>query len=466
MVAGPMSPYLKEARATALLALPMIVGQLGQILMGMADSVMIGWVGTVPLAASAFAGTLFAMVLIVGSGLLVPVAVLVSRAHGARDDEEAGIWLRHGLALGGAVGLAGMLVLLGIGTQLHRFGQSPEVVAEVEPYYTIIAVSTVPVMLFMVLRQFAEAMGRPWIPMTIMLVGVLLDIWLNWILIWGNWGAPALGLAGAGWTTLFSRTLGVVVLFLLLRRREDLAKAWPFGRGPLASGWSVLTRTRFVTMARIGVPAAGMLLFEVGAFSAAAVMVGWLGASSLAAHQIALSCASFTFMFPLGLSTATSMRLSRAIGASEFAALRPIGFSSMAMAAAVMTLFALIFALGGRAIATGFVTDLEVVALAGRLLLVAAIFQLFDGVQVVGVGALRGLSDLKLPAIITFVAYWLIALPGGYLLGAKGPFGAVGVWGALAAGLAFAAVFLTWRFARLTRPEQSFVGDASRPVLP
>lgn len=446
-----MSAYVKEARATAALALPIIVGQVSQMLIGITDSVMIGRVGTVPLAASAFASTLFGMIFVVGIGLLVPVAVLVSRAHGARNDAEAGAWLRHGLVLGAGVGLAGAIVLLLLGTQLHRFGQPAEVLAEVSPYYEIIALTAIPSMIFQVLRQFAEAMGKPWLPMVIMLAGVGLNALLNWMLIWGHWGAPELGLAGAGWATLISRIAGAAILYLWVRNHAGFSAAWPY-RGAQRGWLDGLSRERFATMGRIGVPAAGMLMFEVGAFSAAAVMVGWLGAVPLAAHQIALTCASFTFMFPLGLSMAVSMRLSRAVGENNRAALRPIGFSALGMATSVMGLSALTFAVVRGWLAAGFVEDPEVIALAGRLLLVAAIFQLFDGAQVVGAGALRGLSDVKVPTAITFIAYWLLALPGGYLLGVRGPFGAVGVWVALAAGLAFAAVFLAWRFARLTRP--------------
>jgi MATE family multidrug resistance protein len=211
-----------------------------------------------------------------------------------------------------------------------------------------------------------------------------------------------------------------------------------------------LERERFRAMLRMGVPAAGSLLFESGAFAAAMLMMGWLGATALAAHQIALSCAALTFMFPLGLSMATSIRISKALGEGRGGALRAIGFGSLGLTVGLMLTFATIFALGGHALAAGFTPDAAVIALATRLLIVAALFQLFDGGQVVSAGMLRGLTDVKVPTVITFVAYWLVSLPLAWLLAFHTPLGPIGVWAGLAAGLSCAAVLLAWRFHRLT----------------
>jgi MATE family multidrug resistance protein len=239
--------------------------------------------------------------------------------------------------------------------------------------------------------------------------------------------------------------LSVVLLWGWLRRQPDLRPLLP-RPGRLVA----LSRVHLREMLRIGVPAAGQLLFEAGAFSAAALMMGWLGTVPLAAHQIALSCAAFTFMFPLGLSMAASIRLSQAVGQGRRQALRPIGFGALGLSTAMMAAFALLFALAGGAIARGFTADPAVVALAARLLLVAAVFQIFDGGQVVGAGALRGLTDVRIPTLITFFAYWLVSLPTGYLLGFKVGLGALGIWIGLAAGLACAAVLLGVRLTRAT----------------
>lgn len=450
-VTAVMSSYLQEARSTLSLAMPIVIGQVSQMLMGITDSVMIGRVGTVPLAASAFANSVFGVVFMLGIGLLIPVAVLVSRAHGGGDDAEGGQWLRHGMVLAMVTGVAGAAVMGVLGWQIHWFGQAPEVVAVVGPYYALIAVSLVPTLLFQCLRQFAEALGRPWVPMLLMLAGVGLNVVLNWIFIYGKLGVPALGLTGAGWATLIARVAGVVAIYVWLARADEFRLAWPYGTGKAVRGWlEGLTRARFVTMAKIGVPAAAMLMFEAGAFSMSAIMMGWLGAVPLAAHQIALSCAAFTFMFPLGLSMAVSMRIGKAVGEKRTQALRPIGYGALVMSGIVMLTFAGVFAVAGKPLAGFFVHDPAVIALAAQLLIVAALFQLVDGSQVIAAGSLRGLSDVKVPAVITFVAYWIVALPGAYIVGVAGPLGPLGVWISLAAGLSIAAVLLSLRFRRLT----------------
>ncbi len=440
-----MSVFFKEVRATLALALPIIVGQVSQMLMGVTDSIMIGRVGAVPLAASAFAGGLFSVFYVVGIGLLMPVAVLVSREHGAGDHRAGARWLQHGVALAVIAGVVEMIAMLALAGWFSRLGQPSEVLAEVQPFYALIAFSLLPVLAFQVFRQFAEALGRPWTPMLILLGSVALNAALNWVLIYGHFGAPALGLAGAGWSTLVARVVAVIAIIAWLRRADVFLAAWP------AAWLRGLRPERFRDMLRIGVPAAIMLFFEVGAFMTAALMMGWFGAVALAAHQIALSCAAFMFMFPLGLSMAVGMRVSKAVGEGRMELLRPIVGGAVTLACTIMSVSAVGFAVAGPWLARGFVSDPAVVELAARLLVVAAIFQLFDGAQVIGSGALRGLTDVRVPAAITFVSYWLLAIPGGYVLGLHTPLGAVGIWIGLAAGLAIAAGLLAWRLLFLTK---------------
>lgn len=438
-----MTSLWRETRSTLALALPICLGSASQIVLGAIDSMMIGHVGTVQLAASAFTLSVFSMFLIVGIGVLLPGAVMISKALGSGQPEECREWVRHGLAIAVAGGGAAALAMALLATQLHRFGQPLEVIAVARPFYLLMAASLLPALLFQILRQYAEATGRAWLPMGIMAGGVLLNVGLNFPLIYGLWGLPRLELTGAGVATLITRLAGLAVLAVWLARDKAAAATWPQRwRGPLSGA-------KLREFLALGLPTGGQLLFEVTAFGMAAIMMGWLGSRALAAHQIAMSCVSLTFMFPLGVASAASMRISQAIGEGRREALRPIGFGALGCAAAIMGCFAIILGAGGELIARLFVKDAEVIALAGRLLVVAGFFQLFDGSQVVGAGILRGMADVRVPTAVTFVAYWLLAIPtawyGSAVLGNP-----TWVWTGIAVGLAFAAVFHALRFRSLT----------------
>lgn len=434
---------LRELRATLTLAFPIVVGQVSQMLIGVTDNAFIGRVGRVELAAAAFTHGVFGLCYVVGIGLVLGAGVFAARDHGAGDEAGCAAWLRHGRALAAAIGAGMFGLMLLVSTQLHRFGQPPEVVAIVRPYFLLIGLSFVPALLFQVQRQFCESLNRPWVPMGIMLADVVLNALLNWVLVFGHLGFPALGLIGSGVATLLARVVAAVVIFGWVQRSAAFAAVH-------AAPWRGWERARFVDLLKLGVPAGGMLLFEGGAFAMAALMMGWLGTVPLAAHQVALGCAALTFMVPLGLSTATSLRISQARGEGRHGALRAIGFGSLAMGLAIMGTFALVFGFAGSWITAAFTPAADVAGLAARLLIVAAIFQLFDGAQVISAGALRGLTDVRVPTVLTFVAYWVIALPLGYGLAFHTALGPAGVWTGLAVGLACAAVLLAARFQRLT----------------
>jgi MATE family multidrug resistance protein len=253
---------------------------------------------------------------------------------------------------------------------------------------------------------------------------------------------PALGLAGSGISTLISRTVGSAAIFAWLRLDPAMRSAWP------RHWFAPVSRERLRRMMSVGLPASGCLLFESGAFASATVMMGWLGAVALAAHQIALNCAALTFMVALGISMAVGMRTSAAVGAGEHSRLRPIWVGGAAMGAALGVVVTVVFLAYGRGISAFFIKDPRVIPVSTSLLVVAAVFQIFDGNQVINSAALRGITDVKVPALITFVAYWLIALPMGYLLGIRWGYGPAGIWWGLAAGLAAAAIMLGLRFVR------------------
>ena len=433
----------RELRPTLALAFPIVVGQVSQMLIGVTDNAFIGRVGTVQLAAAAFTHGAFHIFYIIGIGLLMGAGVFAARDHGAGDETGCAAWLRHGRALALTVGVGTFGLILILSTQLHHYGQPPEVIAVTRPFLLLIGASFIPALFFQVQRQFAESLGRPWVPMGIMIGDIGLNALLNWLFVFGHGGFPAMGLVGSGLATLVARTLAVVVLGVWLNTSPTFAVV----RSAPWTGWE---RRRFVELLTLGVPTGGMLLFEGGAFAMTALMMGWLGTVPLAAHQVALGCAALTFMVPLGLSIAVSMRLSKALGEGRRAALRPIGFGALLVGLSCMIVFATIFALAGRTVTGWFTPAEDVASLAARLLLVAAIFQLFDGAQVISAGALRGLTDVRVPTLLTFIAYWVISLPLGHWLAFKTSLGPSGLWMGLAIGLACAAVLLGRRFHRLT----------------
>lgn len=440
------SAVRREVRPTLALAVPIVVGQLCQMLIALTDTAFIGRLGATPLAVAAFTQGISGMFYVVGVGSIVGPGVFAAREHGAGDRASATSWQRHGLLFALLVGAVAFALMALLSTQLDRLGQPPEVVERSGPFYLLIAASLVPAMLFQAQRQFAEAVGHAWGPMLIIVSNVALNALLNWLLVFGHWGFPELGLVGSAWSTLIARSLAALGVAVWLRWGRPFALFRAASRLP----WE---RARLSALLRFGVPTGGMLLFEVGAFSAAALMMGWLGTVPLAAHQIALGCASLTFMVPLGLSHAVSLRISQARGAGRTDAVQAIGAGALLAGLAVMVSFALLFAWQARWVSGLFTSSAPVAELSTQLLVVAAIFQVFDGTQVISVGALRGLRDVRVPTGLTFAAYWLLSLPLGYWLSFHAGLGPRGLWLGLAAGLAAAAVSLSLRFIHKAKAE-------------
>jgi multidrug resistance protein, MATE family len=436
----------RECRDTLVLALPLISGQLSQMLMGVADTIMVGRLGVVPLGAATLANTVLMVPFVLGLGLLSSVSVRISQASGAGRPHDAREALRHAtwLALG-----YGLLVVLAVALGLpllSRLGQPHEVVARTPIFLMTCAVSLVPSLLSMTWKSHADALNHPWPPFWIMLSGVGLNVVLNWLLIWGHGGLPALGLEGAGLATLIARTLVAVVMFRWITRSERVRHWTP-------PEWFVRCRLgAFFHLLAIGFPASLQMLTEVCAFSAASLLIGTLGAVALAAHQVAITCAATTFMVPLGVALAITVRVGEIVGAGERLRLRRVLLGGWLFAASFMSVSMLIFLLFGREIGAMFVSDAGVIGIAAKLLIVAGIFQLFDGLQVVSSCALRGVNDVRAPAWIAFFAYWIVALPCGAALGLGAHQGALGVWIGLAMGLGVTAAALGFRAWRKLSP--------------
>jgi MATE family multidrug resistance protein len=435
-----MHRWLREIRPIMHLALPIMSGMASQMLIGLADTIMLGRVGVVPLAASSFVNTLAHLPFLFSLGLLTSIAVVTSQTYGAERSDDLGEVLRHSLMVSLVVGILTALVVAALYPFRFRFGQPAEVARESGVYLLLLAVSLVPAILVQGCKHFSEAVNRPWAPACLLFAGVLLNIFFNWLLIYGHWGAPALGLEGAGWATLISRLLMALAFLVYIfyspvmrnyhPQRWKNAWAMQYVRQLLALGW----------------PPAAQHLLEIGAFSFAAIMVGWIHAEAIAAHQIAISCASMSFMFALGIGMAGCIRVGHSYGAGQMKRMRRIGFLSIGMAAFVMSLFGLLFMTCGKLIASYFVKSFPVVQLATHLLFFAALFQVADGIQISSISVLRGLGDVRMPIFVTSFAYWLVALPLGYLLAFPAKMGAAGIWIGLAAGLGVSAVALSWRF--------------------
>lgn len=439
-----------ESRLTLRLALPLMIGQLSQMLLGVADTVMIGRLGVAELAALTFATALFHLPFVFGIGVLTAVSVFTSNRRGAGDAAGARQSCRDGLVLGSLLGLGLFALSWPLSSHLGIFGQPAEVSERTPGYFRIVMFSVVPALASIALKNHADALNRPWPPFWIFLGGVLLNIVLNWIMIFGKLGCPALGFEGAAWATLISRTAILGAMMFWLRRAKGLEDWVPrrWVRGT--------SRREVLAMLSLGFPASAQMLFEVGAFSFAALLMGRIGPDAMAAHQIAVTLAATAFMVPLGLSMALTVRFGEAHGAGENLRLRTIAISGWLVGIAYSLLAATAFLLLGKPMAASFTADPAVIGLTASLLVIVGIFQIFDGMQVASAAMLRGLHDTRVPAIISFASYWICGMPLAGILAFGMDVGARGVWWGLAAGLAVACVTLgprLWRRCAVERKQ-------------
>lgn len=433
-----------ESRLTLRLALPLMIGQLSQMLLGVADTVMVGHLGVTELAALTFINSLFHIPLVFGIGLLTGISVMTSNSRGADDTQAARGSCRHGLYLSAALGLLVFGISWIVSLNLNRFGQPPEVAARATVFFRIVMLSLIPALAAMALKNHADALNRPWPPFWIFLGGVALNVLLNWVMIHGKLGCPALGFEGAAWATLISRCIILVAMFVWLLRAKGLREWIPY-RWFRKPDFGDIKR-----LLAVGFPASIQMALEVMAFSLAGLMMGRFGPNAMAAHQIAITLAGTAFMIPLGLSMALTVRIGEAHGAGESTRLRPIVISGWILAAFYSMLAAGVFLVFGRILASWFIQAPEVITLTAFMLVIVGIFQLFDSLQVASSSLLRGLQDARVPALIGFLAYWIIGLPVGAGLGLGLEMGAVGVWWGLAAGLFIAAITLGPRLWKLT----------------
>ncbi|AWO00927.1 MATE family efflux transporter [Chitinophaga alhagiae] len=427
------------------LAYPVVISQLGHTLVALSDSIIIGHTGKVPLAAVSLGNSMFTVFMVTGIGMSYGLTPLIAQENGRGNRSSCGNLLSHSLVINIITGIVLFAAIWLVGQNLERMNQPADVASEAKIFLRYLAFSFLPLMIFLTFKQFAEGLGFTRQAMNISIVGNILNILLGITLVYGLFGIPRMGIAGVGIATFTDRLLmGVTMAWYVMRSPRFKEYLQTFN----------LRNIKGATLRKIaglGTPVALQYIFEVSAFSGAALMVGWIGATELAAHQIAISLAAMTYMMASGISAAAGIRSGNNLGRGNFTDLRRSAIASYHMVLVLMGITAVIFMLGNRLLPAMYINDPAVIHVASGLLLIAAFFQLFDGTQVVGLGVLRGLGDVKVPTIITMLAYWGLGLPVGYVLGFHLNFGVQGIWWGLLLGLLGASVLLFFRFQTITR---------------
>lgn len=427
----------------AALAWPIIIAELGWMSMGLVDTVMVAPLGKEAIGAVGVANILYDTFGIFSLGLLLGLDPLVAHAFGAGRAEEANRYLRQGVWLALFLTPPTMLMALSLPGLMHWIGVQEPVRALAGPYIGALSAGTLPLLLYAALRRFLQATGRVRPVMVALVLANGVNAAANAVLIHGAWGVPAFGVTGSGWATAAAR-LFLAAWLLAATGRDDVTGLWRRGlrwAGPRAADLRELLR--------LGAPAAGQIGLEIAVFGAATMLAGRLSTASLAAHHIALNLASLTFMVPLGISSAGAVAVGQALGRGEPAEAKRAGWVALGFAGGFMTLAGLVFALAPHWLLGAFTTDPELLAIGIGLLRIAAVFQLFDGLQVAATGVLRGAAETRLPMVANLAGHWALGLPLGYYLCFARGMDAAGLWAGLSLGLIVVALLLVWYWRRL-----------------
>lgn len=449
-----LSQYVKEFSYNIKLAYPVILGMLGHTLIGIVDNFMVGKLGSTELAAVSLGNSFIFIAMSIGIGFSTAITPLIAEADAEKDNQKIRTTFHHGLLLCTILGLV-LFVVTVLSKQVMYIMHQPKEVADLAaPYIDWVAFSMIPVIMYQGYKQFADGLSKTKYSMYAILLANVVHVFFNYVLIYGIWIFPKLGILGAALGTVLSRIMMVVFMHYLLKRNADLKKYFK------NFSFKEIKRSILKKIINLGMPSAMQMLFEVTLFTAAIWLSGSLGKNSQAANQIALILASSTFMVAMGLSVTAMIRVSNSKGLNDFKQLIVVARSIFILAILLEIFFAILFVIFHQVLphfflnmsdASQLVDNNEIIAITSKLLLIAAIFQISDGIQVVVLGALRGLQDVKIPMYITFVAYWVVGFPISYYLGKYTELKAVGIWIGLLAGLTIAALFLYIRFARLTK---------------
>lgn len=436
----------QEFRPMFRLAIPVVLAEMGWMTMGMVDALMVGSLGPEAIGAVGVGTSLFMGVCIFAMGLMLGLDTLVSHAYGAGRIGECHRWLFHGVVLALILSAPIIGAMLWISSALDAWGLTPPVLVLTRPYFNTLMWSVVPLLLYSAFRRYLQGMGVVRPVMVALILANVVNVIANWLLIFGHGGFPQLGVTGAAWATVFSRIVMAGVLIVTIVYRDP--RAWDSRRVEWA--W-------FQRLLALGLPAAGQVTLEVGVFAAATALAGRLPAVSLAAHQIALNYAAMTFMVPLGISAAGAVRVGHAVGRRDPGGAARAGWTALLFGVGFMTAAAAVFLSVPRWLLLPFTDDAGVLEVGVTLLFVAAVFQLFDGLQGVATGALRGLGDTRTPMLWNLAAHWFIGLPLGYWLAFVAGVGVVGLWWGLSIGLMICGIALLIVWARRIHALQRIV---------
>jgi MATE family multidrug resistance protein len=449
-----LSLYTKEFSYNLKLAYPVILGMLGHTLIGIVDNIMVGNLGSTELAAVSLGNSFIFIGLSIGIGFSTAITPIIAEADAEKDDKRIRSAFQHGLLLCTLIGIVLFVLIVLSKPIMNLMHQPQDVVNLAGPYIDWVAFSLIPVIIYQGYKQFADGLSQTKYSMYSIFMANVVHIFFNYVLIYGFWIFPKLGILGAALGTVISRIMMVVFMHYLLKYNSEMKQYFQNFK------FNEIRKTMLKKIIDLGFPSAMQMLFEVTLFTAAIWLSGSIGKTSQAANQIALTLATITFMFAMGLSVTAMIRISNQKGLHDYRKLIVVARSIFLLAIILEVIFAISFIVLHNFLPHFFlnmnnvsqaIDNAEVILIASKLLLVAAIFQISDGIQVVVLGALRGLQDVKVPMYITFVAYWLIGFPISFYLGIYTELKSVGIWIGLLAGLTTAAVFLYLRFVRLTR---------------
>jgi MATE family multidrug resistance protein len=419
------------------LAGPIVLAEVGWMSMGIVDTIMVGPLGPAAIAATGMGSAVFTAIAIFGMGLMLGLDAYVSQAHGAGDERECLLWFHQGVWLACAVAPIAMALTWVLYGTLDQWGLHPETRRLVGPYIRVIAISALPLIVYAAFRRYLLGMHLARPIMLALITANIVNAAGNWVLIYGNLGMPALGVAGSAWATTAARVYMAVFLYVAIRLEHGR-------RGPRHPKVDLsFDPDRIKRLVALGFPAASQVALEVGVFAVATALAGRLDPVSSGAHQIALNIASLAFMMPLGLASSAAVRVGFAFGAGDGRRAARAGWTALTSGAVIMTAVGLVFFLWPVPLLRVFSPDPRIIQIGVSLLAIAAGFQLFDGTQAVVTGALRGISETRTPMIVNFIGHWFLGLPVGYVLCFQLGWGVQGLWIGLSIGLILAALVLT-----------------------